>query len=44
VSRNDSLLRILFARDGHFADDGVSPADQDRWRALKRHVVGMKDA
>jgi len=31
MSRKDQLLRILFALDGHFADDRVSPADQDRW-------------
>jgi len=43
MSRKDQLLRILFALDGHFADDGVSPADADRWRELKRRVVQMKE-
>jgi len=43
MSRKDQLLRILFALDGHFADDRVSPADQDRWCELKRHVVRMKE-
>jgi hypothetical protein len=44
MSRKDQLLRILAALDGHFVDDGVSIADQDRWRELKRHIVRMKDA
>ena len=43
MSRKDQLLRILFALDGHFADNRVSPADQDRWHALKRHIVRMKE-
>jgi len=28
--------------DGHFAADDISPADADRWRALKRRIVTMK--
>jgi len=43
VSRKDQLLRILFALDRHFDDDRVTPADADRWRELKRHVVRMKE-
>ena len=43
MSRKDQLLRILFALDGHFADDSVSPADADGWCELKRHVVRMKE-
>jgi len=43
VSRKDQVLRILFALDRHFDDDGLSPADQDRWHELKRHVVRMKE-
>jgi hypothetical protein len=39
MSRKDQLLRILFVLDGHFADDGVSPADADCWRELKRRVA-----
>jgi hypothetical protein len=44
MSRKDQLLRILAALDGHFAADDCSPADADRWRQLKRHIVRMKDA
>ena len=44
MSRKDQLLRILAQLDGHFADDGIAPANQDRWRELKRHVARMKDA
>ena len=43
MSRKDQLLRILFALDRHFDDDRVTPADADRWRELKRHVVRMKE-
>ena len=43
MSRKDQLLRILFALDRHFDDDRLSPADQDRWHELKRHVVRMKE-
>ena len=44
MSRRDQLLRILVALDGHFSADDCSPADADRWRQLKRHIVCMKDA
>jgi hypothetical protein len=43
MSRKDQLLRILAQLDKHFAADDCSPADQDRWRELKRHIVRMKD-
>ena len=43
MSRKDQLLRILFALDRHFDDDGISSADVDRWDELKRHVVRMKE-
>jgi len=43
MSRKDQLFRILTALDGHFAADDVSPADADRWKALKRRIVRMKD-
>jgi len=43
MGRKDQLLRILAALDGHFDADEVSPADQDRWKELKRHIVRMKD-
>lgn len=43
MSRKDQLLRVLFALDRHFDDDRVTPADADRWRELKRHVVRMKE-
>jgi hypothetical protein len=29
---------------GHFVADDCSPADADRWRQLKRHIVRFKDA
>ena len=44
MSRKDQLLRILAQLDKHFDDDGCSPADQDRWRELKRYIVRFKDA
>jgi hypothetical protein len=53
MSRKDQLLRILAQLDGHFAADkrrepwrcdNCSPADADRWRALKRHIARTKDA
>jgi hypothetical protein len=44
MSRKDQLLRIMAVLDGHFAADDISPADADRWRELKRHVIRMKDA
>jgi len=44
MSRKDQLLRILAALDAHFVEDGLSTANQDRWRELKRHIVRMKDA
>jgi hypothetical protein len=44
MSRKDQLLRTLAALDGHFAADDCSPADADRWRQLKRHIVRFKDA
>jgi hypothetical protein len=43
MSRKDQLLRILFALDSHFDDDGISPADVDRWGVLKRHVIRMEE-
>jgi hypothetical protein len=43
LSRKEQLLRILAVLDRHFAADDVSPADADRWRELKRHIVRMKD-
>jgi hypothetical protein len=36
MSRKDQTLRIVAALNGLFASDDVSPADQDRWRELKR--------
>jgi hypothetical protein len=44
MSRKDQLLRILAQLDKHFAADDCSPADADRWRELKRHIVRFKDA
>jgi hypothetical protein len=44
MSRKDQQLRILAQLDKHFAADDCSPADQDRWRELKRHILRMKDA
>ena len=44
MSRKDQLPRILAALDGDFTADDCSPADADRWRELKRHIVRMKDA
>jgi hypothetical protein len=44
MSRKDQLLRIMAALDGHFAADDCTPADADRWRELKRHIVRMRDA
>ena len=42
MSRKDQLLRILAVLDGLFASDDVSPADQDRWQELKRHITRMR--
>ena len=39
----DQLFRILSALDGHFRADDCSPADADRWRELKRHILRMLD-
>jgi hypothetical protein len=33
----------MAALDGHFAADDISPADADRWRELKRHIIRVKD-
>ena len=44
MSRKDQLLHILAQPDSHFAADNCSPADADRWRALKRHIARTKDA
>ena len=44
MSRKDQLLHILAQPDSHFAADNCSPADTDRWRALKRHIARTKDA
>ena len=43
MSRKGQMLRIIAALDGLFANDAISPADQDRWRELKRHITRMKD-
>jgi hypothetical protein len=43
MSRKDQLLRIMFALDRHFDDDGISPDQMDRWDELKRQVVRMKE-
>ena len=43
MSRKGQMLRIIAALDGLFANDAISPADQDRWRELKRHIMRMKD-
>jgi hypothetical protein len=40
---NDQIFRILAQLDNHFAADDQLPADADRWRELKRHIVRMKD-
>jgi hypothetical protein len=42
--KRDHLFRLLASLDNHFSTDDNSPADQDRWRALKRHIIRMKDA
>src|SRR5215471_17590314 len=39
----DQLFRILSTLDGHFRADDCSPADADRWRELKRHILRMLD-
>jgi hypothetical protein len=39
----DQLFRILSALDGHFRADDCSPADADRWRELKWHILRMLD-
>ena len=36
MSRKDQLLRLLFALDRHFDDDGIPSAHMDRWDELKR--------
>lgn len=41
--KRDQLYRIIASLDGHFAVDDISEADADRWRALRRHVVRMRD-
>jgi hypothetical protein len=43
--RGDELSRLLAALDNHFekADDQL-PADADRWRELKRHILRMREA
>jgi len=37
------LYPIIASLDDHFAADDTSPADQDRWRELKRYIVRMKE-
>jgi hypothetical protein len=44
MSKKDQLFRVIAALDNHFAADDQSPANVDRWRALKRHIARMKDA
>ena len=39
-----SSFAFIAALDGHFAAADVSEADADKWCALKRHLVHMKDA
>ena len=43
LTKKDQLFRIMAALDGHFAADDCLPADQDRWRRLRRHVARMRD-
>jgi len=43
MSRKDQLLRVMFALDRHFDDDGISPAHVDRWDELKRQILRMKE-
>ena len=43
MAKRDHLFRLIAALDAHFADEDAFPADADRWRALKRHIVRMKD-
>jgi hypothetical protein len=44
MTKKDQIFRIMAALDGHFATDDCLPADQDRWRQLRRHVMRMRDA
>jgi hypothetical protein len=44
MTKKDQLFCLMAALDGYFAADDCSPADQDRWRELRRHVVRMCDA
>jgi len=39
----DQLFGLIAVLDAHFLADDVSEADADRWRALRRHVVRMRD-
>jgi hypothetical protein len=41
--KREHLFRLIAALDSHFAADDAFPADGDRWRALKRHVVRMEE-
>ena len=43
MSRKYQTLRIIAQLDGLFAADDCSPADADRWKELKRHIIRMKD-
>ena len=40
----DQLSRTVTALNKPFAAEDVSPTDADRWRELKRHIIGMKNA
>jgi hypothetical protein len=44
IKRRDHLFHLIAGLESHFAADDMSPADVDRWRALKYHIVRMKDA
>jgi hypothetical protein len=44
MSRRDQTLRIVAQLDGLFARDDVSPAGQDRWQELKRHITRMRSS
>jgi hypothetical protein len=44
MSRKDQTLRIVAQLDGLFASDDVSPADQDRWKELKRQITRMRSS
>jgi hypothetical protein len=37
----DELFGILAQLQGHFAAEGISPEDANRWRELKDHVTRM---